>query len=46
MPLQQPLGHEAASQTHCPLVVLHAWPDAHAAHAAPPEPQEEVDSLA
>ncbi len=46
MPLQQPLGHDAASQTHCPLAVSHAWPDAHAAHAAPPEPHEVVDSLA
>jgi hypothetical protein len=46
VPLQQPLGHDAASQTHWPLVVLHVWPDPHAAHAAPPEPHEEADSLA
>ena len=23
LPLQQPLGHEAASQTHCPVLLLH-----------------------
>lgn len=44
LPLQQPLGHEAASHTHCPLP-LHAWPAAHAAHAAPALPHEELDSL-
>jgi len=44
LPLQQPLGHEAASQTHCPLP-LHAWPAAQAAQAAPPLPHEELDSL-
>jgi hypothetical protein len=46
LPLQQPFGHEVASQTHCPLVVLHSCPDEHAAHAAPPAPHEEFDSLA
>jgi hypothetical protein len=44
-PLQQPFGHEVASQTHDPLVVLHSWPDEQAAHAAPPEPHEVFDSL-
>lgn len=35
--LQQPFGHEVASQTHCPPA--HFWPAAHAApvpHAQPP----------
>ncbi len=45
LPLQQPFGHEVALHTHCPLLVLHIWPVAHAAHAAPPEPQEVFDSL-
>ena len=39
-PLQHPFGHEVASQTHCPFVVLHRWPLEHAAQAAPPLPQE------
>ncbi len=42
-PLQQPLGHEIASQTHRPLP-LHSCPAAHAPHAAPPVPQELLDS--
>ena len=46
MPLQQPLGHEAASHMHCPFAVLHVWPDPHAAHAAPPAPHEVADSEA
>jgi hypothetical protein len=37
-PLQQPSGHDVASQTHCPA--LHLCPGAHAAHFAPPVPQE------
>ena len=24
LPLQQPAGHEVASQTHCPLLLLHS----------------------
>lgn len=43
-PLQQPLGHEVASQTHWPLL-LHSCPDEHAPHAAPPAAQDETDSL-
>ncbi len=39
-PLQQPLEHEVAVQTHCPVVVLHCWPAAHAAQAAPLAPHE------
>jgi hypothetical protein len=44
LPLQQPLGHEVASQTHCPVALLHSWPDGHAEHVAPLEPQEVLDS--
>jgi hypothetical protein len=40
---QQPVGHEVASQTHCPAP-LHSWPDAHAPHSAPPFPHEPADS--
>jgi hypothetical protein len=40
LPLQQPLGHEAASQTHCPVDVLHARPPAQDAHAVPAAPQD------
>jgi len=43
-PLQQPLGHEVASQTHWPLP-LHSWPKAHALHATPDAPHDELDSL-
>jgi hypothetical protein len=43
-PLQQPLGHEVASQTHWPVVLLHSWPAAHAPHAAPPLPHDVFDS--
>jgi hypothetical protein len=45
LPLQHPFGHEAPSQTHCPVVVLHSWPVAHALHAAPPAPHEAPVSL-
>ena len=45
LPLQQPPGHEVASQTHCPVVLLHSWPVAHAAQLAPPAPHDEFDSL-
>jgi hypothetical protein len=40
---QHPLGHDFASQTQ-PPVGLQSWPAGHAAHAAPPLPQEELDS--
>ena len=43
-PLQQPSAQEFASQTHCPVVVLHSWPDGHPAQVAPLLPQELVDS--
>ena len=46
LPLQQPFGHEVASQTHFPLVRLHSWPVAHAAQLAPAAPQELFDSEA
>ncbi len=42
-PLQQPSGHDVASQTQLP-VVLHSCPCAHALHAAPFAPHDEVDS--
>jgi hypothetical protein len=45
LPLQQPLGHEVASQTHWPLLLSHSCPAPHAAHIAPPAPQEVFDSL-
>jgi hypothetical protein len=45
-PLQQPLGHDVELQTHCPVLVLHTWPDAHDEHVAPPEPHEEFVSEA
>lgn len=45
LPLQQPFGHEAASQTHWPPA-LHSCPVTQAAHATPPVPHELVDSLA
>ncbi len=42
MPLavQQPLGHELASQTQAPVAVLHSWPIAHALQLAPLAPHE------
>jgi hypothetical protein len=49
LPLQQPVGHVLALQTHTPFVVpLHTCPEGsvHAAHAAPPVPQDEVDCAA
>jgi hypothetical protein len=42
-PLQHPLGHEVASQTHWP-VPLQCWPVAQAAQAVPPLPHEVFDS--
>jgi hypothetical protein len=44
-PLQQPCGHELASQTHWPVAVLHSLPAAHAPHAAPPAPHELLLSM-
>jgi hypothetical protein len=43
--VQQPCGHEVASQTHCPAA-LHSCPDGQAPHVAPPAPHELLDSLA
>jgi hypothetical protein len=43
LPLQQPIGHEVASQTHCP-VGLHSWPFPQATQAAPALPHEVFDS--
>jgi hypothetical protein len=43
--VQQPEGQELALQPHCPLPVLHASPIGHAAHATPPAPHDELDSL-
>jgi hypothetical protein len=40
--LQQPLGHDVALQTHCPMEPQ-AWPVPHAAQAAPPVPQLVAD---
>jgi hypothetical protein len=45
-PLQQPVGHEVASQTHCPVALLHSWPVAHDPQVAPSVPHEPVDSEA
>jgi hypothetical protein len=39
LPLQQPAGQDVASQTHCPVEVLHRWPELHAAQVAPDAPQ-------
>jgi hypothetical protein len=44
LPLQQPFGHEVASQTHCPLFLSQSWFVPHAAHVAPAAPQEPLDS--
>jgi hypothetical protein len=44
--LQQPAGHETASQTHCPVVFLHSWPAGHAAQVAPVVPHDPFDSEA
>jgi hypothetical protein len=42
LPLQQPFGHEAASQMHWPAA-LHACPVAQAPHAAPAVPHAAED---
>jgi hypothetical protein len=44
-PVQHPPAHVSASQEQVPLLVSHT-PFAHAAHAAPPAPHWEADSLA
>jgi hypothetical protein len=44
VPLQQPFGHDAASQTHCPVPELHSVPAPHALQVAPPAPHEEFVS--
>jgi hypothetical protein len=46
LPLQQPFGHDVASQTHCPLPLLHSWPDAHVEHVTPEAPHDVLDSEA
>lgn len=43
-PLQQPLGHEVASQPQVPFVLLQSWPVAHAVHRAPAVPQDALVS--
>ena len=40
-PLQQPFGHDVASQTHLPCAP-HSWPEAHATQAAPASPHDIV----
>jgi hypothetical protein len=44
LPLQQPFGHELASQTHCPVALLHSCSAAQDPHAAPLAPHEVLDS--
>ena len=44
--MQQPLAHEVASQTHCPVALLHSWPVAQDPQAAPLVPHEPLDSEA
>jgi hypothetical protein len=44
LPLQQPFGQEVASQTHCPVVLLHSRPIGHCVHVAPFAPHDWVDS--
>ena len=44
-PLQQPLGHEVASQTHCPVLVLQSSIAPHALQLAPPAPHDPLFSL-
>ena len=43
-PLQQPPGHDVASQTHWPLLLSHSCPEPHALQVAPPAPHAELDS--
>ncbi len=46
LPLQHPVGHDAALQMHWPVVVLQTWPFPHAAQVTPKAPQEELFSEA
>jgi hypothetical protein len=46
VPLQQPFGHDAASQTHAPVLLSHSCPAPQALHVAPAAPHDAVDSLA
>jgi hypothetical protein len=46
LPLQQPREHELASQTHCPVLLLHSSPDGHPAQLAPEVPHDVLDSEA
>jgi hypothetical protein len=46
LPLQQPSGHELASQIHWPVLLLQAWFVPHAAQLAPPVPHDPFDSAA
>jgi hypothetical protein len=43
--VQQPLGHEVASQTQVPVSVLHSCPVAQALQTAPPAPHDPLFSL-
>jgi hypothetical protein len=43
VPSQQPVGHEVASQTHVPLLVLHSWPTRQPPQATPPVPHITLD---
>jgi len=43
--VQQPLGHDVASHSHCPVLMLHSVPLGHAAHVAPLLPHDAFDSL-
>jgi len=40
--VQQPMGHDAASQTHVPAAPQ-AWPDGQPEHARPPVPHDVLD---
>jgi hypothetical protein len=46
LPLQQPAGHDVASQMHPDAVLEHSWPTPHDAHDAPPVPHAEEVSAA
>src|SRR5579872_4739132 len=41
--VQQPFGHDFASQTHWPVPVLHSWPGPQDEHEAPPVPHDPFD---
>jgi hypothetical protein len=45
LPSQQPCGHELASHTHCPLVVLQSRFAPQGWHVAPEAPHSAGDSL-